>query len=171
MEIPLKGSYSQQEIRKAVLLNYPRWFRVLPVLSLVLGGFVLAAGMFTAIVTLELEPLACLGSLLPLFCICALFAGLLWSQPWLQARQVAKSPLVQGDISGVATDEALEMRNDLSESRVLWGAFVRHKMSDDMVILYQHKTAFNMVPRSFLASEEDWQRFQRLVQEVVPAKA
>ena len=52
--------------------------------------------------------------------------------------------------------------------RERWDAFVQYKMSDDVVLLYQTNAAFNMVPRSLFANDEDWQRFRQHVQATVP---
>jgi hypothetical protein len=79
--------------------------------------------------------------------------------------------LVQGTFSGVVTDEALELRSDLSESKTRWGTFVQYKMSDHVVLLYQNQAAASIVPKSFFANDEDWQQFRQFVRDTLPDKA
>lgn len=171
MKILYQGRYSQRDVRRAILLSYPRWYQALALPSLVIAGFILVGGMIVAFWVPESEPLRRLESLLPLALMFVLPAGVLWGRLWVEARRVLKSPLIQGEVSGVATGKALETRNDFAESRVLWSAYIWYKMSDEMVILYQREGAFNMAPRGHFASEDDWKRFQKLVREAVPAKA
>jgi len=81
---------------------------------------------------------------------------------------VWNSPLCQGTFRGLATDETLALGNAAYESVVRWDAYVRYTTSDAVVLLYQNNAAFNMVPRSFFATDQDWQRFRRHVQDTVP---
>jgi hypothetical protein len=74
-------------------------------------------------------------------------------------------------VTGVATDEALELRSEHSEGRTKWAAFVQYRMSDEVVLLYQNQAADNIIPRGYFGSDEDWQRFREHVRATVPEKA
>ena len=97
MEISFQGRYSQKDVRRAILLSYPRWYQVLPISSLVIAGFVLVGGVIVAFLATESESLRRLESFLPLALMFMLPAGVIWGQLWIQARRVLKSPLIQGE--------------------------------------------------------------------------
>jgi hypothetical protein len=170
VEIPLHGEYTERDIKRGLALMRGLQFKIMGIFM----GFIAAGALFSTIVTItseEMEPLAILGSLLPVAVVLAIFGGIFWLVPYLQFRTVKKAPLFQGTMTGAVTDEALELRSEQAEGKTKWGAFVQYKMSDEIVLLYQNKAAATMVPRSLFAGDEDWQKFQQLIQATVPGKA
>jgi hypothetical protein len=170
MEIQLRGQYTQQDLRHALSLNYGH---MLKIIGIVLGAIALLPLLifaFTAI-SLSLEPSAFLGSIPPYLVWPALLIGFTFASPLIQARRMAKSPGCQGILTGVADDQVLALQNDLVASRVQWSAFIRYKMSDGVVLLYQTDAAMSIVPKSFFESDADWQRFRQHIQATVPEKA
>ena len=176
MKIELNGGFTEQDVRRALALGYPRSYRVI---RIVLPLFLALPALFSLYSPIQLlvsgdmplEPMLLFVTFLPAIVsllILGVFVYLLWLQPLRQARRIQSSPLCQGTFRGVATDEILALHNEAAESAVRWDAYVQYKMSDDVVLLYQNNAAFSMVPRSFFASEEDWQRFRQHVQATVP---
>ena len=170
MEIPLHGQFTEQDLRRSLALMRGRQFTVMWIFL----GLVVVCPLVSAIIKIpagKMEPMAILVSVLPILFVLILFASFFWMTYRSQPRKLLESPLLRGAISGVVTDEALELRSEQSEAKTKWGAFVQYKMSDHVVLLYQNKAAASIVPRSFFASDEDWQQFQQFIQATVPAKA
>ncbi len=166
VQIPIQGNYAEQDVRRAISLGYGRGFRVARIIFIAIAAVFVLAALAVAVSGIE-------GSLTPMIyslLFLLVLAFLPWALQWISARQVASSPLYREAVTGVATDEFLEMRNSLSESRVRWDAFVSYKMSDDVMLLYQHNAAFYLVPRSLLASDKDWESLRQHVRANVPEK-
>jgi hypothetical protein len=171
MEIQLHGEYTEQDLRRGLaLVGMSVWH------YLGFGIFlVLVIGVLPTIISDrssgEAEANYLLRIWLPFVFALPLFGLFLWWTPRRQARQAKKDPWFQGTISGVATDEALELRGEQSEGKTKWEAFVQYKMSGEVVVLCQNNAAVSIVPRSLFANDEDWQQFRQFVQATVPAKA
>jgi hypothetical protein len=170
VEIPLQGQYTQQDLRRAVSLSRGRGSKIGAIIIGIIAIFLLLSATVTAIEG-SLEPMVYLGSMLVAFFLLALVVGSMWALPQFQARQLAKAPQCQGTVTGRATDEALEFHNALSESSVRWDAFVRYRMSPDVVLLYVGSAGVSIVPRSFLESDADWLCLRQHVQATVPKKS
>jgi branched-subunit amino acid ABC-type transport system permease component len=166
MQIPIQGQYAEQDVRRAISLGYGRGFRVARIIFVAIAAVVVLATLVLAVSGTE-------GALTPLIYSLPgllVLAFLPWALQLILARQVANSPLCKETVTGVATDEFLQIRNNLSESRVRWDAFVSYKMSDDVILLYQHNAAFCLVPRRLLASDKDWGSLRQHVRANVPEK-
>ena len=64
-------------------------------------------------------------------------------------------------------DDTLVLRSGGAEATLRWDTLVGYKMSDDIVLLYENKTAAQLVSRSLFASDEDWQHFRDYVRATV----
>jgi hypothetical protein len=170
MEIPLHGEYTDQDIRHGLALMRGRAYQIAGIGV----GIVLAFALLPTIMSMlsgKADALAVLSNALPAVLVAAFLGFLMWQVPRSQARKLRQAPLLQGTVSGAATNEALEIRSEPSESKTKWSAFVQHRMSDEMVLLFQNQAAANMVPRGLFASDQDWQQFRQHVQATVPEKA
>jgi hypothetical protein len=169
MKIQLHGEYSEQDLRRAwALMSTPAW----KILGLGVC-LVLVIGLAPTIISNlsgEAEAISPLRIGLLIAFALLLFGLALWWTPRKEARRVKKNPWFQGTISGVATDEALELRSEQSEGKTKWEAFVQYRMSDEVVVFFQNDAAVNIIPRSLFANDEDWQQFRQFVQARVPAK-
>ena len=177
MEIELCGQFTEQDIKRALALGLPRSFQAMRILVTVGFGVPSIGALIMSIRTasqIPLEPIPLLVNFLPPLLFLA-FLGFLvyamWLLPRFQVRRLREAPLFQGTFRGVATDETLELRSETNESKVRWTAFLRYKMSDDIILLYQNDAAFNIVPRHLLVHGEEWQLLQQHVRSVVPAEA
>jgi uncharacterized protein with PQ loop repeat len=170
MEIQLHGQYTEQDIRRGLALMRGRASQILGIGV----GIVVTLGMLPTVISIlsgKAEAIAVLSTIFPALIVLAFFGIIVWKVPRSQARQLREAPLFQGTITGLATDQALELRSEQSEGRTKWGAFVQYKMSDEIVLLYQNNAAAMMVPRGLFASDESWQQFRQYVQAAVPEKA
>lgn len=176
MEIVLDGELSEQDVKQALTLGYPPWFRILRmgltlafVVPLVYNLYVSCQILVSAEV--QWTPANLLITILPaifLSLFVAAFLYVIWLLPRRQARRFLRTPLGRGRLRGLATDERLALGSEAAGSTTRWDAYVQYRMSEGVVLLYQNDAAANMVPRSLFASEEDWQRFRQHVQDTVP---
>ena len=170
MDIALQGKYSKGELRQALTMGFGRWFKILGTGTLVL------AALFLVVVLLIAFPLGASGMIgmlsntLPCLLGLCLFGGMMLASPLLSARKMAKSPLFERPVTGSVTDEAVEISSDLTTTRVEWQAFVNYRMAGEVVLLYQSRAAFSILPRGLFASDDDWQRFRQHVRDTLPEK-
>jgi len=87
----------------------------------------------------------------------ALFLGFL---PWANRRQIRRAHerskgagLV---ITSVVSEEGLETRTALAESRHSWECFRKWKASEELILIFQTDVLFNMLPRRAFASQADF---------------
>jgi len=170
MELRLYGQYTEQDIQRGLALVRGR----APQIAGIGIGFVMILGLLPAVISVlsgQAEAISLLASLVPTALVLGVFGIIWWKVPRDRARKLQKAPMFQGTVTGLATDEALELRSEQAEDRTKWAAFDRYRMSDEIVLLYQNNAASNFVPRGLFASDKDWQQFQQLVQATVPEKA
>lgn len=177
MEIPIGGEFTEQDVKRAISLGYPTWYQPFRIDLTLLMAWPLLYGLVPSIQSIaegDVPPGPALLLLLPLLLVVlvlAAFVYALWVLPLRQARRIQDTPLCQGTFSGVASDESFVLGNEAAASSVRWDSFVQYRMSDDMVLLYQNKNAYSMVPRSFFANDSDWQNFRDHIRATVPKKA
>jgi succinate dehydrogenase/fumarate reductase cytochrome b subunit len=88
----------------------------------------------------------------------------------MQANQLSMSPLRQGTVSGLITWQTIALQTEAGEYEWDWAAFVKHRMSGAIILLYRSQQAMIVLSRSLVASDDDWQRLQDHVQATVPAR-
>ena len=170
MEIPLRGEFTEQDIRRGLALMRGRAFQVAGIGIGILVPLCAVGSLLTAPEG-WVDANFVLTSLLPALIVPAFFGIVMWWTVRRQVRQVQEAPLFQGTITGLATDEAIELQSAESASRIKWSAFVQYRMTDDVVLLYQNKAAATIVPRSLFPDDQAWQQFRQHVQATVPPKA
>ena len=90
--------------------------------------------------------------------------------PNVNARRAERTSRMFGSpLRGLAREVGIHLESAFGSSELPWGMFFRFKMTDALVILYQSAHTFNMFPRSFFGSDEDWRIFRAWVAERVPA--
>jgi len=165
----LQGEYNQEDIHRAATLALGSGLRTVGIVS---GAGVLMLLLLTVVVAVALgqDLITFLRLWLPAILFFVFVSGYSLALPRIQSRRLAKSPLLRGPMRGAATEEGLLLHSDLGESAVQWDAFVRFKMSDDVILLYRTQSAFTIVPRSLCQSDSDWQRLRQQIQARVPEK-
>jgi hypothetical protein len=169
VEIQLQGAYTQQDFERAIKLSSGRTL-LLTTLFFV-GVLFLSSLLFgIAFLAVRADLRTVLEAMLPQLLLIVFVVGFMLATPRIQARRQSRSPIHQGAVTGAADDESLALESERSTARVRWTAFAQYKMSDEVIVLYQHAAAMTIIPRGLLASDEDWQRFCEHVQMIVPAK-
>lgn len=169
MEIKFSGRYVEQDLQRGLVLMQGRQSRTIGIITTVLLA-TLVLFFIVSYLSRAVEIGTLLVSLLFPAIVLIVLAGFTWWLPMIQARRIQKAPLFKGTISGIATDEALELHSEVSQGRTKWDAFVQYRMSDEVILLYQNEAAAQIMPRSFFASDGDWQSFRQLVQAKVLGK-
>ena len=175
MMIPLGGEFTEQDLKDAISLGLPAWFKLVGIvltLAFAVPTLYLLYSPIQLVVSgrVSLEPVLLLATFLPLLLALPMLAGvvyLFWIYPTRQVRRFAESPLCRGPVTGVVMDDTLVLRSGGAEATLRWDTLVGYKMSDDIVLLYENKTAAQLVSRSLFASDEDWQRFRDHVRATV----
>jgi Na+/melibiose symporter-like transporter len=89
------------------------------------------------------------------------------TQPRGMARRAAKTfsqqKTLQVPFEGEITDEKWHVRSEIGESRISWADFHKWKGNKNLVLVYQSDRLFNMFPRRFFISDEEFQSFKELL--------
>jgi hypothetical protein len=97
------------------------------------------------------------------------------STPYVRAWRAAAEPWRGADrhpsLKGVITNEGILSNASASGSVDRWDRFLRAFVRDEMVVLVGSDGLAILLPRTFFATEDDWQQFRQLVQfNVIPPK-
>jgi hypothetical protein len=161
-KIAFGGAYTQEQIERAVqLANQPgrgQWLIRVVLAALVLGlaGWylydLLTAGSFTlARFVRFLLPVAVLAFFLSVPVILTRRAS---RQIWAQAEQT-------GTVRGWLDEEGVTFGADEAD-QVLWEQYDRGRAEADLIVLVTHTGLMTALPRTFFASEADWQQARAL---------
>jgi YcxB-like protein len=103
--------------------------------------------------------------------VAALWLVFLWFlSPIVNAWRVERTSRMFGcPLRGVATEDGIDLESPFGTAKLPWGVFFRFKMTTALVIVYQSAHMFNVYPRSFFGSDEDWRIFRSWVTDKVPA--
>ena len=100
-------------------------------------------------------------------CIAALYGILLVFVPWAHRRRLRRlydAPNARhAEITVSLSDEGLQARTALAESRLSWECFHKWKSTEEMLLIFQSATLFHMLPRRAFASQEDYDALRDLL--------
>lgn len=71
---------------------------------------------------------------------------------------------LQDPVTGTLGEDGIVLRGNQWRWKQGWGGITRYVMTRDMLLLYEKKGAFRMIPRAYLASEQDWQALRQLIE-------
>ncbi len=145
----------------------PGWRRVV---LIVLGSLLMGYGVIGFLLVPGSRPSP--GFFVGVSAFWALWLVFLWViLPIVNARRVERTSRIFGSpLHGVATEAGIHLESEFGTSSLPWGVFFKFKMTDALVVLYQSAQTFNIFPRSFFGSDEDWRIFRAWVTEKVPAR-
>lgn len=169
MEITFAGRPSRDEMRRATAFHsrLPAAIEV----ALVAMLAVVVIGFLGDIATALFPGLHLFGLRGPVFVPLLAFAGGLILVPLWQHTMVPRRLPADKDVlmrSGTIGAEGLYFETDRSKVRLSWEAFTAHHSLPDLVLLYVRPSAAHLFPRTFFASDADWQAFRQLVEANVP---
>lgn len=158
MEIPFEGQLTRRQLTAifALALKSIYWMTwVFEPLFLISTGMLI----YTLVKTGE-------GSM-PLVFATA-FTGFMGSYPFWTPVVSAKNafklqPEMSGTFSGLIRDDAVLLRTMNANQEFKWSLYKKLVRNAETVLLYQNARCFNFFPRSFFASDADWQAFQSLL--------
>jgi hypothetical protein len=163
MLLTFEGQLTKQDVIKAQALHqrasrFPHAGRIAAVILLVL----MSVGALAV-------DLALFQRVLPLVLLLLFFTFFQWWLPRLQAGATWRSyKALQAPVSGVVTPEGMQYNGADFKSELAWPVFIKYKRTDDMVLLYQGSNAFNIVPKSLFANDDQWAAFVQIVEQRVP---
>jgi hypothetical protein len=165
MKIPFAGQLTQQQYVHAQYVHQQGSSRARVAERLML--------MFVVLVVLI--SLAVVPSLLRLVFPIILFGIFFVSFRWLSPRIIIATTWrhhksLQAPMAGSVTPSGISYDASHFKGEVDWTMFLKYKQSPTLVLLYQSPLVFNLFPRSFFRTDEDWNGFLTLVKDRVPIK-
>jgi len=89
----------------------------------------------------------------------------------LVRRYWRNNKLLQKPVSGTISEEAINWNVEgLLSSRIPWDLFMKHRVSQSMILVYQGPNQVYYFPRRYFDSDTDWTEFHELVASKVPSK-
>lgn len=82
---------------------------------------------------------------------------------WSSARIKKMRESLKTEIAGTATDEGLMLTTRGTESKLSWSAFANAVKARDLLLLRFDPYRYYGFPRSFFASDADWDAFSTMV--------
>jgi len=167
MEIPFRGQIDVRVLRRMYRTT------LTPNRSILILGSLFGL----AVIWVMLAPLlhgdsVSLEGVWPISLWVLIFAGIVGYSLYLLPRRVLQSSiLLQSPIVGEANEAGVRIETEHSRSDVPWEAFLKRKIGNDIVLLYQSIQTSNIFPREFFATDADWQAFVELVRRRVPERA
>lgn len=143
---------TEEQYVAAMRLHSRRSFRVLPMVVVMLA-------LFLGLATLSLTT-AIFGA--------ALFAAYMALIVYLVRGSIKKAyrslPQLHGDQTIQFSEEGLVWHNSYVLSKVKWPLYQKYAVDDNLYLLYQGPTIFNVVPRSAFHSQEQEDAFRMILE-------
>lgn len=90
------------------------------------------------------------------------------TDPVSKSREAYRSsPEMRGTFRGSVSEDGLTIQTANVATDFKWTAFRKVDRKSDLVLLFVNDDNFNFFPRSFFASDADWQAFQALVDQKI----
>lgn len=107
-----------------------------------------------------------------LYVMMTVFFGIMAVYPFWGPRTSASNTYrrqadMRGTIEGYISNDEIMLRTTNSSQNIKWAVWKKVIRNREFVLLFQGSGCFNFFPRSFFASDEDWQKFQAILDEKV----
>lgn len=73
------------------------------------------------------------------------------------------TPLLHEAVEGLLGEAGVKWRTQSVDLDLAWEKVVKQKIADDFILLYSAENSALILPRSYFATESDWQEAQKLV--------
>jgi YcxB-like protein len=98
--------------------------------------------------------------LLPTLFFCLIYGLILFvTIPWQTRRIFSQQKTLQMEYETVISPETIETTSQHGNTKINLSDFHKYKVGKDLILLYQSQVLFQMFPRHFFASEEDFKTF------------
>ena len=164
MDIEFQGQYDRRLLQRAVALgttpSTPRLILRWLLVALAVAGlifivvYVATSGEFNWLRV---------GRLLVGYALLAYFALQPFFAPRRAAAQLWKRVEQNRTCTGRITSAGITFAGEYVTREIPWDRFMRVRKSGDLVVLMTADRTLTIFPRSFFASDADWQRFRQLV--------
>jgi len=168
MELHYRGSFTYDELTHVFTHHYLpsphtkiiRYFLVTLIISYVgyYFLFIYPDGLFSIA-----------GVLVPTFLFLLIVTTPLFL-PRINARNLINNTEFRFEFSGSITDQSVSIITQQSNSEIKWGIFKYYSQIDETILLYQTKNCFNIFPKRFFRSDEDWITFEKYVKGNIPKR-
>ncbi|MBW4644831.1 MAG: YcxB family protein [Goleter apudmare HA4340-LM2] len=92
-----------------------------------------------------------------------LYLGVRISQKFMINRAWKNQPGVKTAINVETTEEGLQIKTDLSESKLNWSLYTHWQETPNLFMLYQSLNIFNLFPKRAFSSEAEMNEFRELL--------
>ena len=165
MDIEFSGEYDKKQFFRAVALANmpPRRGRLIRLALLALLALVFVALVADYLTHGNQRPDKVIRIAINVF-ILGYFLLLPYISSWriasgLWKGKIASSPHVEGRVIG----HGIVYKSAASEKEFAWETFSKARKTRDLVVLVTADGVMSIHPRSFFMSDQDWSRFQQLV--------
>ena len=156
MAITYQGKITPADVRAAIFRNYAK-FRF--GLSAVLIGLAILWIVYSIIKFPVTESEILFGAAVLIIASMDLWLPFLYARRTDRAGSIYRFP-----IQGTADENGITVENDeIKIEPVVWSAFTRYKIFDEMVLLYRGKSGMIILTLDLFASKQEWQNFKDLV--------
>jgi hypothetical protein len=83
-------------------------------------------------------------------------------QRWQLTQLYKKTPYFQESFRGVVSEQGIAGESSAGQVNLVWQKIIKHKKTDDLILLYQAPNLFNIVAKEFFATSEDWDNVRQL---------
>ncbi len=159
MQMNYAGKISKDDFLQAIFLHNPhlklqRW--------LVTILLVLMALSLIYLLVVRPDPLISklFPSLLPGLVILAVFGTFPWWLPYVQLASFdQKTNIYRKNVFGMVDDAGITVNNTEIKSSLQWTIFVDYRLSQDLLMLYQSKSCFNLFKSNMFSTPDEWDKF------------
>jgi len=156
--IPFSGSLTKQQFLYVQRNLLPGWLNYWPIAAVILGLTAFNISVGTGWSTFVRNPLAAWDDVLAaaiIVVIIPLVFRRAWGKAWKQNLEL------HGDIAGEVHSGGVTWKTAVTTSNFPWDKFVKAKVLPDLILLFYTPRCAYYFPRSFFASEDNWQTFSR----------
>jgi hypothetical protein len=92
-----------------------------------------------------------------------------WWQPLLAAASYNnQNNVFRRPIQGVLDENNFNVTTYISTVSINWNGYIGYRHKNDMILLYQTKNCFNILPKTLFHSDEDWNAFLEFLKSRFP---
>lgn len=166
MQIEYQGRLTKADLLQSLILHH-RPSRPIGAIRLGLVALIILSYLYYFILYSPRDLLEELSIIISLLLIIYVIAA-----PFIKPYEALPGFLRDRDltslISGKITDQIIVVKTASATSELKWNLYHKHKRTPNLVLLYQGESWYNLFPRSFFHSEEDWRAFLQLVEKNLP---